>query len=567
MDADDDPTLLDLFRRYVTDPDLGTAIEYIHGAARTLVSPGGLLEASRRVANALTAAGVGKGDRVVISISRGDQFSYAFWGCQILGAIAVPVAPLDNAGRLAHQATHVAQVCDVARPRAIVLQSDVPGAAAAIARDGTVVLTADACLAAEAAAPPVVGRTPDDIAFLQFTSGSTSAPKGCALSNRAAAANAMCVNTRLGAKRGDSNVHWIPLHHDMGLMGGVLSPVQAGMASVLMSPKQFMFRPLAWIEAMAGRRGVHSAVSNFAFVMVTPRAERLALAPDSLAGVSNICCGAEPIDADVVRAFFEALAPFGLSPSAFHACYGMAETTVLATSAPGGLRTNHDLPESFFTQPDLQAEVVGRPVVSQGRAVPFAETRIVGEDGAEAVDGRVGEVQLRSRSLFSGYYNDPEATTAKFDGQWFRTGDLGFAVDGEVFVTGRKSDIIIIGGKNIYPRDVELAVAAAVELDPRKVAVFGAPAAHGAEALVLVIECRPGADTGLLARRAEKACIAECGSAPVDVLCCANGAIPKTTSGKIRRLELRATYLAGGLRTLEKSDSDAADAAAEVAHG
>ena len=511
---------------------------------RERVTAHDLLREATKWASAFSDLGVKPGDRVALSIDRVDLFVFAFWGCQLVAAVPTTLAPFEKQARVEQQRRHIRRVVAIARPRLVVVESPFVTAEELEYSDlGAPVIDAGRIAAYAMGTFAERDADPDAIALIQFTSGSTQSPKGCALSHAAIVRNARAILDRGGGQPGDVNIHWVPLSHDMGLMGAVVVPVVGQHSSVVMHPKRFMMRPLAWLEELALHHDIHTSVPNFALRMVTRRANRFRLSAESLSGVKNIICGAEAINPDDVRAFFEAFGQFGLPPRSFHASYGMAEATVMATSRPGGLKTL--AVSDRMTGAD---SLVGqREYVSVGSPVAGAEIRIMDESGSLLGEGGAGEIELRSASVMRGYFHDDEATTQKIVDGWLRTGDIGFKSDGDLYVACRRSDMLIVAGRNIYPTDIEPAIADDLGIDPRKVAVFSAEGPHGTEELIILIE-HLGADTQSAAASAvSRICQSICGVVPGNIIFRKTGTIPKTTSGKIKRPELRMIYSNEGL--------------------
>lgn len=463
--------------------------------------------------------GVCAGDRVMLALGTSIEFVATFWATLLLGAVAVPVPPLDARGKQDGRLQQLARVSEVCSPVLAII-----GAEAANIALPCRAISAEHLAGPELAPGALAGPRPDDIAVLQFTSGSTGRPRGCALSHRAMLRNAQANVDRLAIKRGDNLVSWLPLFHDMGLMTGILAPIVARVPVRLRSPARFLVNPVSWLEDLAEGGNSHTAVPNFALALTLQRIERRAPQTLRLDSVKSVACGAEPIDPDLVRRFLVALAPYGLKAGAFHAAYGMAEATLMVSSRPGGLATTR---------------LAGGEMVNLGRPVPEAEIRIQDERGQLAPPGEIGEVQVRSPSLMDGYHGDPVATHAKLVDGWLNTGDLGCLIGDELYVAGRMDDLIIVAGRNVYPSDVEYAIARALGVSPSRIAAFGARSALGTDAINVVVETKLAeSDAGLISS-VGAACLAACGVAPGSIRIVRSGGIPRTTSGKIRRSELR----------------------------
>jgi len=527
------------FRAYVAaEPDAHALFCRSEGGGEGILSRRDLLARVERLAAGLSAAGVIRGDRVVLALRTSVEWVACFWALQWLGAVAVPVAPPAGQTRRQQGLGDLARICAVARPRVVVGWSEDlawPGcdftlrSPDALDRDG---------MAAAVAGPAAIAG--DDLAVLQFTSGSTGHPKGCALTQHAMLTNATAIAERMDIRAGDTAVSWLPTFHDMGLMTGVLAPVVAGTSARLRESSRFLVNPISWLEDLARFPRTHTAAPNFALALVLDRLARRPAAGLDLSGVATIVCGAEPIDAALATRFLETLAPWGLQAEAFHAAYGMAEATLLVTSRPRGLTSRR-----FRLPPvgEAATEQAGAPpagettLVNLGRPVEGVEIRIVGKRG-DGVDPEVGEVEIRSPSLMRAYFHNPEATDAALQDGWLRTGDLGLVCDGDLYIAGRAKDLIIVAGRNIYPSDVEHAVARATGLLASSVAAFARRSALGTDAVCLLIECPDRADVERLVQLAEASCLEACGAAPALVITAVRGAIPRTTSGKVRRSEL-----------------------------
>lgn len=489
-----------------------------HGVVQD-VTRGELAALVESYAAGLNARGIVKGDRVVLALGTCLEFVVSFWAALMIGAVAVPVPALERRARRDERLLQIRHICQIARPAAIIVGAD----GAELALQWAVVTCAE--LASGGAVHEFAAVVDSgDLAVIQFTSGSTGTPKGCALTHRAMLVNAHANIERLDIMPDHSLVSWLPLFHDMGLMAGVLAPVVASVAVYLRSPTRFLVNPLSWLEDLSTHHAVHTAVPNFALALTLQRIARRMPTTLDLSGVRSIVCGAEPIDPVLVRKFLATLQPYGLDSSTFQAAYGMAEATLLVTSKPGGLATS--------ISNDQEMVNVGRPF-------PGAAVRIVGRDGELNESSQIGEVQVRSPSMMECYFNNLAATATKISDGWLNTGDLGCIVDGDLHVTGRLDDLIIVGGRNIYPVDIENAVARVLGLPPIRIGAFGAPRPIGTAAIHVVIEAKPTGQSEVIRLAAETACIAACGVAPHSVIIVGTGEIPRTTSGKLRRGQLR----------------------------
>ncbi|HMJ16253.1 MAG TPA: AMP-binding protein, partial [Polyangiaceae bacterium] len=394
---------------------------------------------------------------------------------------------------------------------------------------------------------------PEDLALIQFTSGSTSAPRGCALSHRAVLANLTAIMERFQVQQGLRGVLWLPLYHDMGLISGVFLPISAAATAVLIGPERFLMDPLVWLEALHRHRGVLTATPTFGMAYVTRRLRGRDMHLD-LSAVRGICVGAEPVDPNVVRAFLDAMAPFQLSPEAIAPSYGLAENTLLVSQSAKGMRVERVSRRSLETQKraDIATEDAtdSVEVVKLGKPISGAELRIVNDAGQVLPQRAVGEVELRSPSTMSEYFDDPQATASAFRDGWLRTGDIGYLANGELHLIGRAKDIIIVAGRNIAPQDIERLAGNVEGVRPGGVAAFGVNA-DGTEQIVVLIEARPTQDTRALPQAVRQACADGLGIKPAILRIVPPGSLPKTSSGKLQRSAARDAYLNGSLASTE----------------
>jgi fatty-acyl-CoA synthase len=389
----------------------------------------------------------------------------------------------------------------------------------------------------------------NDLFVLQFTSGSTSEPKGVMLPNHVVAAN---LDAILAAADVDIDtdvmVSWLPLYHDMGLVGFCILPMSAGIDLVLGAPQDFMSSPGRWMEWISTYGGTATAGPNFSYVLATRALQR----SDEILDLSKLRIamnGAEPVDPASVRAFAEAGARHGLRPGAVFPAFGMAEIAI-AGSFPepmSGLAT--DIVDSMVLELEQRAVPVdadhpnAREVVKLGRPVPGLEFRIVDPEGGAARGEReVGELQISGTSLMAGYYKRPDADAESFDDGWLRTGDLAYLVDGSMVMCGRIKDLIIVGGRNVYPQDIERAVGTIDGVRAGNVIAFGAAGRKGKERVVVVAETR-ATDFDRIRDEVGARSVETVGVPCREVVLVQPGTLPKTSSGKLQRRLCRQQYL------------------------
>lgn len=529
------------------------------------------------------------GDRVLLAFPPGLDFVRVFWACLLSGRVAVPV-PSPDPMRLHRAAPRLRSVIADSRAALVLSTASLLDAAAAALDPGTFAMARWQALpdAARLAAdprpfePPPLG--PNTLAYLQYTSGSTSSPRGVRLSHANVLANTRAL---IAAGRCDDTTRalsWLPHFHDYGLVCGVLTPVLAGASSFLMSPVSFVRRPLGWLEAIGEHRITHSGApeSAFAACLQALGGKAVEARLDSLLCLS---CGAEPIRADTVEKLLAAFGPAGLRPEAFMPSYGLAEAVLGVSSStsdtpprivaadPAALL--HNRFEAVPAHAWSPREV--RRLVSCGRAMQDTAIMIVDPDTRQVhADGAIGEIWVRSPSVGGGYWMQPEASEASFGGYlpdgagpFLRTGDLGFLDQGELFVTGRLKDLIIVHGENHYPQDLEwTAERAHPALRPGHGAAFAIDTSAG-EAVVLTLELDRRAaatDTQAVLREVRRAIALEHGVTVHTVALVRAGTLPRTSSGKIQRQSCRDAFLAGELSLIASTGADADDTAAPQEH-
>ena len=391
---------------------------------------------------------------------------------------------------------------------------------------------------------------PDGLAVLQFTSGSTADPKGVMLPNRTICANLDAIVEAAEVVDDDVMVSWLPLYHDMGLVGFCMLPLSHGIDLVIGAPQDFLGAPIRWLEWLSEFGGTATAGPNFSYVLAT-RALRNASNLD-LSRLRLALNGAEPVDPDTVELFVEAAAPFKMRPGAVFPAFGMAEVMIAGTfpTPLTGLRTDavdrRVLELEFFAAPVAPDVDGARRLAVLGGPVPGLEIRIVDPDtGATRHDREVGELEIRGTSVTPGYFGRPDLTAALFHDDWLRTGDLAYTLGGELVMCGRIKDVIIVGGRNVFPEDVERAAATTDGVRAGNVIAFGVDG-NGKEGVVVVAETK-GLDHASTRRSVAERVRAAIGLPPKDVVLVAPGSLPKTSSGKLQRSLCRQRYLSEDL--------------------
>jgi fatty-acyl-CoA synthase len=534
----------------------GTGLSFVHDdGSETFESYAGLRTRAAAIARTLTSRGVKPGQRVALIIPEAQGFVPAFFGVTMAGAAAVPMAPpmgpdhldgfLDTCRRMVRTADVAAIVTSpVLRPVLGTLQAAAPAMLGVWSWND---------LVREPGEFPA-DISPDTVALVQFTSGSTSRPKGVVLTHANLAANVAGIvgPSGLDVRTGDVAVSWLPLFHDMGLIGLVLSAVGCAVPLVLMPPLLVVKRPVEWLRVMTRHRGTISFAPNFAYELCARRAgDRLTgldLSPWRVAG-----CGAEPIRAASLEVFAKAFAGVGFRGTSFLPCYGLAEYTLAATLHAAGTPLRIDRVNADALREKGRAVVCALPdeeaaeLVSCGRPLAGHAVRIAGEDDQALPERQVGEVQLQGPSIMKGYYHDDEKSGQVLREGWLRTGDLGYIADGDLFLCGRKKDMIIVHGRNYYPQDLEWAAGEVEGIHQGAVVAFGVSSTDGSEQVVIVAECLDSGEDGTLAARVSRRIQETSGLTVNDVVIVPKGLLPKTSSGKVQRARVKTRYEAGRL--------------------
>ncbi|MFN8390063.1 MAG: fatty acyl-AMP ligase [Bdellovibrionota bacterium] len=527
------------------------------GSGDSHVSFAELADSSARYGAALLAMGLKRGDRVGLIVPENEQFVRLFFGAMFVGLVPVPIAPPMNIGRLGVFLEHLRHIVERSGSSLIVTSSRIKSVLGSLVGGSLKRVATPGELDVQSVKAPLADISPEQIAFLQFTSGSTSRPKGVALTHANLSVNTDCIMRQgLKVSAEDVGCSWLPLFHDMGLIGFVIAPVTTGTPVVLMSPLTFVKRPVEWLRMMSRYQGSLSFGPNFAYGLCVKR-----IKPEELEGVDLsrwrvAGCGAEPIQAATLRTFAERFSVQGFREQALMPSFGMAESTLAVTFSPldRALRSDSVDVESLAKHRALSVEV-GSPgsvqIVSCGS--PFAEhdVAILGKNGELLPERCVGEIVLRGPSVMKEYYEDPEATASAFSGEWLRTGDLGYLADRELFVSGREKEVIIISGKNYYPTDLEFVISEIDGVRKGNVVVFGlADVVGGTEAIVVCAETKCALDEHKRIEHEIRTKVLEAFSLKIDrVELLAPNVLPKTSSGKLQRTKLKESYLSGELQT------------------
>jgi acyl-CoA synthetase (AMP-forming)/AMP-acid ligase II len=539
-------------------------IHYLDGNGRsTDLTWGHVSRRSLQYGERLRRRGVRSGDRVVIMLPTCPEYLYTFFGIIAAGAIPVPVYPPFNLKQLKQFLHTLVGVFNDSGASTIVYWKDVKpilGQALAQAPGVRHALQVEELEnGAGGRVPDPVALAPSDTAMIQYTSGSTEAPKGVELTHLNLLHNVHNIEAslQLDAER-DVGISWLPLYHDMGLIGTLLGAYYAEVGLVLMAPQSFLMRPRLWLQAISDYRGTITVAPNFAYNLCAARVSEKAAAGLDLSSLRVAMCGAEPIRYETYDAFLERFRPNGLRDDVFLPVYGLAESTVAATFPEIHVRPRVIWLDREALEMEGRAKRVadgeGLAVASFGLGQPLAESalKVVDSDGdATLGEAEVGEILLRGPSIMKGYFRNPELTEKTLDDGWLRTGDLGFVLDGHVYVTGRKKDLIIRFGRNYYPQDLEAVVEEVEGVRKGCVIAFGIfDEAKQTEDVCLLAETRlaEGPDRVALRQRVKAALDEALGFVPDRLELLPPHTLLKTSSGKLRRKPTRAAYLAGELK-------------------
>jgi len=518
---------------------------FVSGGEEIVRSFADIRTAALKVSSALREAGLRKGDVVALVLADAEAFLTALFAASIAGLIPAslyPPALMGAAGDLPRYLELTAGILRVARARAVItsaaLLPDFDGL-----RAGCPAL--DLVLAHEQLDGPSIesGDPPslDDIAFVQYTSGSTSVPKGVALSHANLSANVDAINGPGGlmTSASDVAVSWLPLNHDMGLVGMALGAMYAARPCVLLPPQTFVKRPAEWLRTLTRHGGTISFAPNFAYDLCVRRVKPADLDGLDLSAWRVAGCGAEPVHPPTLAAFARKFAEVGFRETSFLPSYGLAEHVVAATFAPRGrpVRTERAPADDFaghrLTPAD--GEELSPWLVSCGSPLPGHKIEIVGEDGRPVPERHVGEILLAGPSVMLGYYHQDALTHETIRDGWLHTGDLGYLSRGELFVCGRVKDLIIANGRKYHPQDLEWAVDDLAGVRRGRVVAFGTAGQGCADRVVMVIEPNGTVASAVLTEMVRRRIGNLFGLYVDEVAIVPSGTVGRTTSGKVQR--------------------------------
>jgi acyl-CoA synthetase (AMP-forming)/AMP-acid ligase II len=551
-----------LLARATREPDRA-AVHLLGSTARGRFrdEPVTLGEWSRGAGNcaaALVASGLRRGDRVLLCVPTGRAFLDGFLGASLIGAVPVPLPSLDGFARPTAFVNRLASVVRDAAPSAVFADRRT---AAHLRQSGLLdqgLPVIEPRSLAHRAAPEARPATGDEPALIQYTSGSTGTPRGVVITAANLVANVDAVGKALNADHRDRMVSWLPLYHDMGLIGGLLAPVTHGVVCWLLSPLEFMLRPASWMEAVSEARATVTVAPNFAYGLVARKVADEDLKNLDLSSLRAAMNGAEPVDPAVAEAFCDRLAPMGFRRSSYLPVYGLAECTLAAAFPPlgRGVKVDHVLRDELANGIAAAAPPgpTTIPVVSLGPPIDGHEITIVSvtPDHTPLPERRLGQIWIRGPSVSPWYYDQHHLHRERRTS--LRTGDVGYLADGELYVVDRLKDLVIVAGRSYSPSDIERAAEQVDGVRAGRSVAFGITDIElGTESLVVLAEVQPRSPAELLelADAVRTTVVEHIGLSPKDVRLLKPGSLARTSSGKLMRRDARDRYLNSGFNGAE----------------
>ncbi len=552
-------TLVEVLQRHAAeDPNRPHIYLQDEHGAEIIIRYGQLFESSTRVAAGLYEQGLKPGQTVAIMLPTSPAFFYAFFGILLCGGIPVPIYPPLRADRIEEYALREATILNNAGVRLLITFAKVEVLSKLLRvfiKSLNTVTTVEILLTAKGN-PPRITLQPHDPALIQYTSGSTSDPKGVCLSHHNLLSNIRSFGNAIQFSQRDVAVSWLPLYHDMGLIGAWLGSLYHANPLTLLSPISFINRPERWLWAIHYHRGTVSGGPNFAYELCIRKIDDANLHGLDLSCWRLAFNGAEAINPRTLERFAKKFAPFGFKEESLYPVYGLAESSVALTFPPLHrvpkidtiLRNPFEIKQKAI--PSAKTEIPYLEFVSCGLPLPLHEIKVVDDAGNSLPERQIGSLYFKGPSAMLGYYQNVAATEAIYHDGWWDTGDFAYLVDGEVFITGRKKDLIIKAGRNLYPQEIEEVVAEVTGVRKGCVIAFGVSDPKlGTEKLVIVTET---AETATSVRQQMINEIIEKVSVvlaipPDEVVLVPPRTVPKTSSGKLQRSLCKKAYLEGSL--------------------
>ncbi len=545
-----------LLARFAQSPDAASIYLQHAGRPDVCITYGDLLAGAGRYAEAFKVHGLGQRDVVILILQHGDDLIYAFWGAILQGVIPSIMPFLTEKLPPEQYRADLAALIEVTKPAGIVTYPEFESEVRAALREGgsvraVISTTSAVSTPASGATIPVGSPTVSDIVLLQHSSGTTGLQKGVALSHQAVLNQLDAYSEALSLGTGDVIVSWLPLYHDMGLIAGFIMPILFGVPLVLSSPFDWVRAPYRLLQAVSKYKGTLTWLPNFAFNFCTQKIRDRSLEGVDLSSWRGVINCSEPVRWESHHAFFERFRSVGLKELALQTSYAMAENVF------GVTQSRLDRPpvfedldnDAFVSRREVIPARAGRAtfrMMSSGRPIFNTEVRVLDERGEAIGEHQVGEIALRSNCMLSGYYHRPDADAKALRDGWFLTGDLGYLANGELYVWGRKKDVIIVGGKNVYPQDLEALAYEVPGVHPGRAVAFGVfDDQAGTEDVVIVaeIDSPSAADRDSVADLIREHVTKHSAIALRHVEVVGPKWIQKTSSGKTARAANREKYL------------------------
>jgi fatty-acyl-CoA synthase len=558
----DFPTLPDALD-YAAQGETGFNFYTSRGDLNRVLPFAELSQKARETAKSLIGGGVVSGDRVALLAETAPAFLIAFFACQYAGAIPVPMPTPVAFGR---REAYVGQIRNqIMSSGAMMVISPSDYLPFVIEATAGLTLRLVGTLDDVAALPQrddLSPGGPDDLCYLQYSSGSTRFPKGVAVTHTNLMINCAAMNVAVGNAPGERAVSWLPFYHDMGLVGFMIGCLTAQTTVDYLPTEDFARRPLTWLRIISENRGTMSYGPSFGYELCSRRfASASATAPDlDLSSWRVAGIGGEMIKPQVMHAFADVFRSRGFADLAFNASYGLAECVLgVSFSAPStGMRLDHiskqELGDHHRAVPVADGSGAGRTFVACGRVIQGHTVEIRSEDGHALAEREVGRVFFSGASVMQGYYGDPEATAACIHNGWLDTGDLGYFLEGELVIVGRSKDMMIVNGRNYWPQDIEWTVERMEGMRSGDAAAFTLDRDDGGEQPTILVQCRPSAPDVRAELAAEvRARVQDQVGLACDVILVPPRTLPKTSSGKLARGKAKASFLKGEILPLADS--------------
>jgi len=511
------------------------------------------------LASSLQREGINSGDKIILILPDNRDFIFLFLAISFLRAVPVPVTPPFNLKQMPEYLKYLEYVLEISKAKSIFTSEEIKPFLGSLLGPSLMQIKIPSELKtniSDKSLDTLITPNPDDIALIQFTSGSTKRPKGVCILHKNLMANIQGLREGLKLQKQDRFCSWLPLYHDMGLIGFFLTPMAIGISGLIIPPLYFLKRPNIWLQKMSETRSAISYAPNFAYGLCTKRVSDSDLNEADLSAWRVAGCGAEPIQAETLNAFATKFKKYGFNANSFVPSYGMAENTlaITLTKLNQNLKVESVNYEILTTQKcavvshDESQNVIN--LVSCGSCIPGHDLQIISPEGGNLPERHVGEIAIKGPSLMQGYFENFEANQEAFIDGWFRTGDLGYIADNELFVCGRVKDLIIVSGKNYYPADLEVLASEIAGVRKGNVVAFGLQDFGTQEKVVICAETSlPETQHKELKEKIRTTIINGLGIKVDEIVLLESGSLPKTSSGKLQRLKTKDLFIKGELQS------------------